>query len=267
LKDRTFLVTGATDGLGLDLARRLVATGATVLIHGRDEQRLANAARDLGGDVRTYLADFADFDQVRAFAARLADDGARPDVLINNAGMGAGRRDDQRLEGKAGHELRFTVNHLAPFLLTRLLLPLLRPAARIVTVASAGQSPIDFDDVMLHRGYEPLRAYRQSKLAQIATCFELAERLDPAQATVNSLHPASLMGTKMVYETFGYTMSTVAEGSEATLRLALSDDLAGITGRYYDGVREARAHAQCYDPSARQRLWRLSSELVGLPAD
>jgi len=164
--------------------------------------------------------------------------------------------------------LTFAVNYLAPFLLTRLLLPLLRRSApaRIVNVASAGQSPIDFDDVMLERRYDGMRAYAQSKLAQIMFTFDLAEELEGTGVTVNSLHPASLMDTKMVFETFGSASSDVQEGAEATVYLAASPELEGVTGKYFDGQREARAEDQAYDPEARDRLRRLAEELTGLHA-
>jgi NAD(P)-dependent dehydrogenase (short-subunit alcohol dehydrogenase family) len=122
-------------------------------------------------------------------------------VLINNAGVGAGPRGRERRELSAdGHELRFQVNHLAPFLLTHLVLPILRVAApaRVVNVASIGQAPLDFDDLMLECGYDGFRAYCQSKLAMVMATFELAARLDPGEVTVNALHPGSLLDTKMV---------------------------------------------------------------------
>jgi NAD(P)-dependent dehydrogenase (short-subunit alcohol dehydrogenase family) len=164
-----------------------------------------------------------------------------------------------------GVELTFAVNYLSHFLLTGLLMPLLRNSgpARIVNVASAGQSPIDFSDPMLERDYDAMRAYSQSKLAQIMFTFELAERERNAGVTVNALHPASLMGTKMVHEFFGYTMSTVEEGSEAVVRLAVSPEVEDITGTYFDGTSEARADRQAYDPQARERLWTLSEQLCG----
>jgi NAD(P)-dependent dehydrogenase (short-subunit alcohol dehydrogenase family) len=135
-----------------------------------------------------------------------------------------------------------------------------------VNVASAGQAPIDFDDVMLERRYDGMRAYAQSKLALVMFSFELVEHLRGGEdgVSVNAIHPASLMNTKMVYESFGYTMSTVEEGVEATLRLAISPELDGVTGRYFDRLRDTLAHAQAYDEQARRRLWRLSEELVGL---
>jgi len=126
--------------------------------------------------------------------------------------------------------------------------------------------PIDFDDVMLERHYDALRAYRQSKLAQIMFTFELAERLRAAGesgVTVNALHPATLMNTKMALETFGYAMSTIEDGVEATLRLAVAPELEGVSGRYFDRLDDAAANAQAYDADARGRLWRLSAALTG----
>jgi NAD(P)-dependent dehydrogenase (short-subunit alcohol dehydrogenase family) len=267
---QTILVTGATDGLGRALAGELAARGATVLLHGRSEERLEETRRELGeaaGNerLRTYLADFAALDDVRRLARAVEQDQERLDVLVNNAGIGAGKN-GSREESADGYELRFAVNYLAPFLLTKLLLPLLGRStpARIVNVASAGQAPIDFDDVMLERGYSGSRAYAQSKLAQIMFTFELDERLEAevAGVTVNALHPASLMNTKMVFESFGYTMSTVEDGVEATLRLAVSPELDGVSGRYFDRLREARPNAQADDADARRRLWQLSEQLV-----
>jgi NAD(P)-dependent dehydrogenase (short-subunit alcohol dehydrogenase family) len=136
--------------------------------------------------------------------------------------------------------------------------------ARIVNVASIGQYPIDFDDVMLEHEYDSFRAYAQSKLAQIMFTFELAERLGDGAVTVNALHPATLMDTKMVQSTFGRSMSSVEEGVEATLRLISSPELEGVTGRFFDGMRESTAQEQAYDPEARRRVWDLSERLCGL---
>lgn len=267
------LVTGATDGLGRRLARELASRGATVLLHGRSRERLEDSVREIrdatGSDaLHSYLADFSSLEEVRRLATEIERDHDRLDLVVNNAGIGAGRRGSGREESADGYELRFAVNYLAPFLLTSLLLPLLRRSApaRIVNVASAGQAPIDFHDVMLERRYDGMRAYAQSKLAQVMFSFELAERLgaEGVDVTVNALHPASLMNTKMVYESFDRTMSTVEEGVEATMRCLTSPDLDGVSGRYFDRLREALAHPQAYDEEARRRLWKLSEELVGL---
>jgi NAD(P)-dependent dehydrogenase (short-subunit alcohol dehydrogenase family) len=269
MRDReraTILVTGATDGLGRRVAAELAERGATVLLHGRSEERLEATSDEIGRETgsekpRYYLADLSSLGDVRALAWRILSGEERLDALVNNAGVFS--RD--RRESQDGYELTFAVNHLSHFLLTRLLLLLLCDSApaRVVNVASAGQSPIDFDDPMLEKGYDAMRAYSMSKLAQIMSTFELAERLPDAGVTVNALHPASLMDTKMVGEAFGYTMSTVEEGAEATVRLAASPELEGVTGRYFDGKREARANRQAYDERARDGLWTLSEDLCG----
>jgi NAD(P)-dependent dehydrogenase (short-subunit alcohol dehydrogenase family) len=136
--------------------------------------------------------------------------------------------------------------------------------ARVVNVASMGQQPIDFTDVMLERGYDGRRAYSQSKLAQIMFTFDLAHECDAARVTATCLHPATYMDTTMVRASGATPISTVAEGGEAILQLAASPDMAGKTGHYYQGLTPARANAQAYDLAAREQLRRLSLELTGL---
>ena len=171
----TVLVTGSTAGLGRQLAEDLAARGWTVLAHGRDPAKLG----DVPGE--PFVADLASLDEVRRLAAEVRDRSERLDVLVNNAGTIEPRR---RLSAD-GHELTFAVNYLAGFLLTLELMPLLRASApaRVVNVSSIGQSAIDFSDVMLERGYSGMRAYTQSKLAQILFTIELAERVPPAEVT------------------------------------------------------------------------------------
>jgi NAD(P)-dependent dehydrogenase (short-subunit alcohol dehydrogenase family) len=272
IENKVILVTGATDGIGLGTAKRLAELGATVLVHGRDAARLAAAsdsiARASGNDaLETYCADFAVLDEVRALADAIGKHHDSLDVLINNAGIGSGgHAATERKISADGHELRFQVNHLAPFLLTHLLLPRLMGAsrARVVNVASAAQAPIDFNDVMLSHGYNGGRAYAQSKLAMVMATFELACRLDAGSVSVNALHPGSLLDTKMVREAYGAARGPVELGIESEIYLAASADLEGITGAYYDRTRQARASAPAYDAVARRRLWALSEELVGL---
>jgi NAD(P)-dependent dehydrogenase (short-subunit alcohol dehydrogenase family) len=270
-EDTTVLITGSTDGLGRALAHRLAAGGATLLLHGRDAARLEATARDIAdatGNTRlsTHLADLASLDEVRALADEVAKSTRELHVLINNAGIGSGKPDrTTRQVSRDGYELRFAVNYLAGFVLTLRLLPLLRHSApaRIVNVASLGQAPIDFGDVMLEHGYSGTRAYSQSKLAQISFGFELADLLRNDEITVNSLHPATYMPTKMVLQEIGRSVDTLEEGVEATARLAVSPEVEGVTGRFFDRQREARAEAQAYDAAARRRLWDLSLELTG----
>ncbi len=266
LTEQTILVTGATDGLGRLVARRLAAAGVTVLVHGRSRERCQATLEEIRTETGNehagfYLADLGSLEQVRSLAEQVVADQGRLDALVNNAGVIS----QERRLSEDGHELTFAVNYLSHFLLTRLLLPLLDDSApsRVVNVASVGQSPVGFDDVMLERGYDAMRAYSQSKLAQILFTFELAARLDSTDVTANALHPASLMDTKMVRDAFGYNMSTVEEGAEATLRLVASPELEGVSGRYFDGTRESRPNTQADDPAARRRLWDLSEELCG----
>jgi NAD(P)-dependent dehydrogenase (short-subunit alcohol dehydrogenase family) len=242
----TVLVTGATDGLGRALAAELAARGHEVVVHGRSRERAEAVAGEIGG-AQVVLADFARLDDVRALAAQVEG----IDVLVNNAGIIAAER---RLS-EDGIELTFQVNHLAGFLLTHLIIP-----PRTVNVASVGQQAPDFDDLMFERGYDGYTAYARSKLCQIMFTFELAERRP--DLVVNALHPASLMDTKMVRETRGRALSTVAEGVEATAALVERDD---ITGRYFDGLRESRADPLAYDEQARRRLWDASAALTSAP--
>ena len=266
------LVTGSSDGLGRAVARQLAAAGYLVLTHGRDSERGSELVREIsgqGGSARFFRADFASLAEVRALADSVQREHHRLDLLINNAGIGtAGAKDHpaQRQTSADGHELRFAVNYLAGYLLTRLLLPtLVRSApARIVNVASVGQYPLDFDNLMLMRAYSGMRAYAQSKLAQVMFTLDLAEELRNSGVTVNCLHPATYMDTTMVRSAGIEPTSTIEEGATAVMHLAVSPELEGCTGEYFDGLHPARANAQAYDPQARQRLARVSARLTGL---
>ena len=266
IQGRTVLITGSTDGLGLATARALARRGARVLVHGRNpskvERVLASLREPEADGPHGYLAELSSLDEVRRLARDVTAEHPRLDVLVNNAGLVA----LERRESRDGHELAFAVNHLSHFLLTLELLPLLERtgAARVVNVASIGQAPIDFSDLMLERGYEPMRSYAQSKLAQVMFTFELAARLGTAApVTVNAIHPATLMDTNMVRRFGGRVLSTIAEGVDATVRLVTGDDVAGRSGAFFDGLDEARADEQAYDSAARRRLWELSEELTG----
>jgi len=259
----TALVTGATDGVGRVVAKQLAEAGVNVLAHGRDRERgegLVGEIRAAGGTAEFLRADLASLAKVRGLAAAVDEKTDRLNLLVNNAGIGTGGARDERRTSADGFELRFAVNYLAGFLLVRLLLPVIRRSApaRIVNVASAGQQAIDFSDVMLTRGYSGTRAYRQSKLAQILFTVDLARELAPRGVTVNALHPATFMPTKIV----PHPTSTLEEGIEATVRLIADPAMEGVTGKYFDGVREARADAQAYDERARRELHELSERLV-----
>jgi NAD(P)-dependent dehydrogenase (short-subunit alcohol dehydrogenase family) len=268
--ERTVLITGATDGVGREVARRLGEAGLHVLAHGRDRERGEAIVREIGaagGRGEFLRADLASLAEVRRLAEAVRARSDRLDILINNAGIGTGGSGDVRRESADGHELRFAVNYLAGFLLTELLLPLIKRSApaRIVNVSSAGQQAIDFADLMLTRGYSGTRAYCQSKLAQIMFTIDLAEELRGANVTVNALHPASYMNTTMVRQAGVTPWSRVEDGAEAILNLALSPALEGRSGLYFNQLREARAEAQAYDAAARMRLREISLELTGFP--
>jgi NAD(P)-dependent dehydrogenase (short-subunit alcohol dehydrogenase family) len=266
---KTILITGSTDGVGRHVALELATVGATLLIHGRSRER----AESLLGEIRKrgnnaaafYQTDLSSLSEVRGLAAAICKDHERLDVLINNAGIGSRSGGAQRRTSAEGYELRFAVNYLAGFLLTRLLLPLIVASApaRIVNVASAGQYPIDFEDFMLTRGYDGGRAYAQSKLAQVMFTVDLAHELEGSGVTVNCLHPATYMDTTMVREGGISPISTVDEGAAAILNLVRSPALEGRSGLYFDRQRESRANPQAYDAAARERLRRLSLELTG----
>lgn len=267
MTDKTALVTGSTDGVGRVVAERLAGEGTRVLIHGRDTERgneVVAAIEAKGGKADFIAADLASLAAVRGLAEAVRGRADRLDLLVNNAGIGAGGEGATRQESADGHELRFAVNYLAGFLLTAELLPLVKAAspARIVNVASAGQQAIDFDDVMLEESYDGWRAYRQSKLAQIMFTIDLAQELKGTGVTVNCLHPATFMDTTMVHQ-WGITPhSTVAEGADAIMNLAIGDTLEGGSGLYFNGLQEARVDGQAYDAEARRKLRALSERLT-----
>jgi NAD(P)-dependent dehydrogenase (short-subunit alcohol dehydrogenase family) len=269
--DTVALVTGATDGLGRALAERLARLGMTVHMHGRSAEKLAAVRAEIvaatgNEEVVAHRADFASLAEVRTLAAEVA---ALPalHLLVNNAGIGSGLPDSpDREESADGIELRFAVNYLAGYLLTEELLPLLERSApaRIVMVSSLGQAALDFEDPMLETSlYEGRRAYAQSKLAQITYAGELAERLGPGSGvTVNSLHPATFMPTKIVLDERGTSVDSLERGVESTLRLAVDPELDAVSGHFFDREQESRAEDQAYDREARLRLRELSEALV-----
>jgi NAD(P)-dependent dehydrogenase (short-subunit alcohol dehydrogenase family) len=268
---KTVLITGSTDGVGRYVATQLATAGAKVLIHGRDRARAKTLSDEIkragGGEPVFYQADLSSLADTRKLADAVLADHRRLDVFISNAGIGSQNNGPARQTSADGHELRFAVNYLSGFLLAHRLLPLLKASApsRIVNVASLGQHPIDFDDVMITKGYNGSRAYAQSKLSQIMFTIDLAEALKGSRVTVNSLHPATYMNTTMVRAGGITPMSTVEQGGEAILHLVTGDDVVNKSGLFFNGMNEAKANPQAYDAEARKRLRALSLELTGLP--
>ncbi|NUS29250.1 MAG: SDR family NAD(P)-dependent oxidoreductase [Streptomyces sp.] len=261
----TVLITGATSGLGRYVAFELVRSGHVVLAHGRDPGRTESLVEELRteGDAEAFVADLASLAQVRELGAHVADAHPDLDVLINNAGVGAGSPGAARELSADGHELRLAVDYLAPVALTRALLPTLRAnaPARIVNVGSVGQDPVDFDDIEFRRGYDGFAAYRRAKFALAAHTFTLAEELTGTGIAVNVLHPATFMDTAMVREGGVTPWNTVADGAPGVLALATQD--MG-TGGYFDGMSSARAHEKSYDGEVQKRLATVTDQLLAL---
>jgi NAD(P)-dependent dehydrogenase (short-subunit alcohol dehydrogenase family) len=268
----TVLITGATDGLGRGVAGQLAARGMSVLVHGRDEQRGRETLSEIrrgapDAQLSWYRADLASLAEVRRLAEDVQRDNDRLDALVLNAGIGtATPGGGRRMQSADGYELRFAVNYLAGYLLTRRLLDLLKRSApaRIVSVASAGQAAIDFDDVMLQRRYSGGQAYAQSKLAQIMFTFDLAEELVGTGVTATCLHPGTYMPTKMVTGAGVTPVTSLQDGIGATVRLVVDPALDDVSGRYFNGERPATPHRQALDGGARRRLRELSDRLCGL---
>jgi NAD(P)-dependent dehydrogenase (short-subunit alcohol dehydrogenase family) len=263
MKGKTVLITGSTDGLGREVARRVAARGARVIVHGRNRERgkavVDEIAREGKGTASFYAADLASLAEVRTLADTLKRNYKRIDVLVNNAGVLL--RDRQ--VSKDGHELHFAVNYLAGFLLTRSLLSTLIASApsRVVNVASIGQSPIDFSDVMLERPGRANEGYTQSKLAQILFSMDLAAELKDRNVIVTAVHPATMMDTTMVKQSGMQARSTVDEGATAVMHQITG---AVASGQYYNGLQAAMPHAQAFDEQARAQLRALSQKLTGI---
>ncbi|KRR06143.1 SDR family NAD(P)-dependent oxidoreductase [Bradyrhizobium valentinum] len=270
MSGKTVLITGSTDGVGRYVAKRLAAEGANVLIHGRDEGRAQAFIEEVKRDGHVapsfYQADLSSLAGARGLANAVIADHKRLDVFVSNAGIGSSTLGPERRESADGVELRFAVNYLSGLLLAYLLLPLIKAAvpSRIVNVASLGQHPINFDDVMIKKNYSGTRAYAQSKLAQIMFTIDLADELKGSGVTVNCLHPATYMNTTMVRAGGITPVSTVEEGGEAILHLVRGDDVAKKNGLFFNGMQQAQANSQAYDTGARARLRQLSLELTKL---
>ncbi|WP_028922500.1 SDR family NAD(P)-dependent oxidoreductase [Pseudonocardia acaciae] len=261
------LITGATDGLGRALAHALARQGVRLLLHGRDPRRLRETADEIraavaGVQVSTHRADFASLGDVHALAVEVRDREPRLDVLVNNAGVGAVIPGAEgRPVSDDGIELRFAVNYLAHYHLTRTLLPLLarsRPS-RVVNISSVAQAAfeIDFSDLQLHRGFDAGRAYCQSKLAQVMFTIDLAAELTGRGVTVDALHPATFMPTKMVT----HPRSGLDEGVQAVLQL-INSPLEGPGGRYFEHGAARDPNPQALEPASRDRLRAESRRLV-----
>ncbi|MEM8924298.1 MAG: SDR family NAD(P)-dependent oxidoreductase [Actinomycetota bacterium] len=248
---KTILITGSTDGLGLATAQALAANGHSVLLHGRSQAKLDDAeqqVRAVGGtgQIDSYRADLSDLDEVAALASAVMADHPHIDVLINNAGVFR----TPKPTAPNGLDIRFVVNTIAPYLLTRQLMPALGPEARVINLSSAAQAPVDPDALLGRRSLDDSTAYAQSKLALTMWSNHLAARLGADGPAVIAVNPGSFLGTKMVKEAYGSSGKDIGIGADILTRAATSEEFAAASGRYFDNDsgRFANPHPDALDP-------------------
>jgi NAD(P)-dependent dehydrogenase (short-subunit alcohol dehydrogenase family) len=267
---KTILVTGSTDGIGKATAKALARQGHRVLVHGRDPAKgraaLAEIRKEAGGDdPDLFIADLSSMEGIRALGAGVEDRYDRLDVLLNNAGVYMA----DRVLTKDGLETTFAVNLLAPFLLSQLLVPLLKAGApaRIVNVASSAHfdaKDMEWDNVQGERHYDGWGAYARSKLGVVLFTTSLARRLDPGRVTANCLHPG-VVCTKLLRSAFPvYPCESPEAGARTPVYLATSPRVSGVTGKYFDEMKEARPSRITRDRETQDRLWEYLVRAAGM---
>lgn len=265
---KTILITGSTDGIGLETAKMLVSKGHRVLLHGRNSAKLEATRKALaeapgGGPVEADVADLSRLTDVEALAQDVTKRHKKLDVLINNAGVYAVARPIT----ESGLDVRFVVNVLAPCLLTERLLPLLSPNGRVVNLSSAAQSAVDLEALMGRRRLSDQLAYAQSKLALTMWSKALAERLGENGPEVVAVNPGSLLATNMVKDAYGIDGSDVRTGADILVRAALSDEFADASGKYFDNDagRFAPPHSDALDDRKREQIVSAVKQILAQP--
>jgi NAD(P)-dependent dehydrogenase (short-subunit alcohol dehydrogenase family) len=264
---KTILITGATDGIWKQTALELAHMGHHIIVHGRSAQRTDNVVQEIQRTTKnpridSLIADFTSLDDVSKLAAKVQQKYDRLDILINNAGVYM----TQRVLTPDGYETTFAVNHLAHFLLTNLLLDLIKAnaPARIITVSSgthrSGQ--IQWDNLQGEKHYSGYDAYSRSKLANVLFAYELASRSQGSRVTSNALHPG-VIHTKLLKAGWGGGGDNLARGAETIVYAATAPELEGVTGRYFDNRRETESSSATHDKMLRRELWNVSARLVG----
>ncbi|MDB6176060.1 SDR family NAD(P)-dependent oxidoreductase [Paracoccus sp. Z330] len=256
---KTILITGATDGVGLQTARTLAKDGHTLLLHGRSQAKLAAAAAEIGGITESYLADLSSMDGVKTLADAVLARHKRLDVIINNAGV-------YKIPdpiGPDGLDLRFVINTFAPYLLTKLLLPIVPPEGRIVNLSSAAQAPIDTEAMAGKHVIDDYPAYAQSKLALTIWTRELA-RNHPNGPAMIAVNPGSLLASKMVKEGFGVAGSDLQIGADILAALSTDPEFANASGLYFDNDagRFNQPHAAALDETHSRKVMHTIEQTV-----
>lgn len=256
---KLILITGSTDGIGLETAKRLSAKGHGILLHGRNPAKLDAAKQMLDGDVEGYVADLSNMADVEELAKSVAAKHKKVDVLINNAGV-LKTSDPVTPDGL---DARFVVNTLAPYALTQHLLPLLGPAGRVINLSSAAQAPVNLKALAGAVRLADMEAYAQSKLAITIWSRELARKL-PDGPVIVAVNPGSLLASKMVKDGFGVAGNDLGIGVDILERAALSDEFATATGKYFDNDagRFAEPHSDALDPQKSEEVMAVIEEIL-----
>lgn len=267
MNNKTILITGSTDGIGKQTALELAGLGATVIVHGRNELKAKAAAEELiskseNSNIDFFFADLSSLNDIRQMSGAIHEKYKQIDIMINNAGVYKNNRE----LSVDGFELTFAVNHLAYFLLTGLLLNLLKKSnsGRIINVASqAHASFLDFENLQAEKSFDGYDAYSRSKLCNILFTYQIARKLTDSTITVNALHPG-VINTKLLHNGWGSGGSAIGEGSETSVYLASSPDVKQISGQYFSNLKSTRSSLISYDLEIQNRLWDISESMTGL---
>lgn len=263
---KTIIITGATDGIGFETAKMIAADGHTLLLHGRSPDKLSATAEAISkiagvGAIKTYRADLSVLAEVRALADEIKGDFASIDVLINNAGVFT----TPNPTNEDGYDTRFIVNAVAPYMLTKSLMPIFSSAGRVVNLSSAAQSSVQVEAFLNKQQFGDNAAYGQSKLALTMWSFQMAANLGADGPMIVAVNPASFLGSKMVKDAYGQAGHDLSIGADILTRAALSDEFKNASGRYYDNDRKSfgSPHPDALDPAKNKRVVAAIEQLIG----